>query len=121
MSGMTQILHVDLTTFGVWTVLSMAGELDVAGMPLLQQGMDEACGRTPPRVVVDLSAVTFMDSCGLGGIIRGWKQVAALDGHFVLAGPQPRVAKVFDMTGMRRAFKIYDSLDDLARSGNEES
>lgn len=121
MTGTTEILRVDVNTVGLWTVLSMSGELDVAGIPVLHQGVDEACAAgAPPRLVVDLSAVTFMDSCGLGGLVRAWKQVGAFDGRFVLVGLQPRVAKVFDITGMRRAFEIYESLDDLAHSRRED-
>jgi anti-sigma B factor antagonist len=117
MTGTAEILRVSSHMVGLWTVLELTGELDVAGLPALHQRVDEVCAvRTPPRLVIDMTAVAFMDSCGLGGLVRCWKRVGSLQGRFVLVGLQPRVARVLDITGMRRAFEIYDSLEDFTRS-----
>ncbi|HEX2315399.1 MAG TPA: anti-sigma factor antagonist [Thermomonospora sp.] len=114
MTGTAEILRVDVRTVGLWTVLDLRGELDVAGLPALQQRVDEVCaGRRPPRLVIDMSSVTFMDSCGLGALVRAWKRVGGMQGRFVLVGLQPRVARVLDITGMRRAFEIYDSVSEF--------
>ncbi|REF00174.1 STAS domain-containing protein [Thermomonospora umbrina] len=117
MTETAEILRVNVHTVGLWSVLGLSGELDVAGIATLNRRVDEACGaRTPPRLVIDMTSVTFMDSCGLGGLVRSWKRVGGLQGRFVLVGLQPRVARVLDITGMRRAFEIYDSLDDFTGS-----
>ncbi|MBA9005564.1 MULTISPECIES: STAS domain-containing protein [Thermomonospora] len=117
MTGTAEILRVEQHTVGLWAVLELTGELDVAGLPALQQRVEEiSAADGPPRLVIDMSAVTFMDSCGLGGLVRCWKRVAGMQGRFVLVGLQPRVARVLEITGMRRAFEIYDSLEEFTRS-----
>ncbi|SEF62011.1 anti-anti-sigma factor [Thermomonospora echinospora] len=117
MTGTAEILRVKSHPVGLWTVLELAGELDVAGLPALHRRVDEICAVcAPPRLVIDMTAVTFMDSCGLSGLVRCWQRVGGLQGRFVLVGLRPRVVRVLDITGMRRAFETYDSLEEFTRS-----
>lgn len=60
----------------------------------------------PPRVVLDLSQVEFLDSSGLGAIVGAMKQIGA-GRRLDLAGLTPTVQKVFRMTRMDTVFKIY--------------
>ena len=63
------------------------------------------------RVILDLSAVSFIDSSGLGAIVAVMKQ---LDDHrrLDLAGLSPMVDKVFRLTRMDTVFKLFPSLED---------
>lgn len=110
-----EILQVQHDVREDWVVLRLAGELDIAGLPAIRRTVSEICADHPrPDVVADLSAVTFMDSCGLNGLIKAWRQIAAQGGRFAVAGVQPRVARVFELTGMDRAFEMHDRPEDLA-------
>lgn len=65
----------------------------------------------PDRVILDLSAVNFIDSSGLGAIVAAMKQLGdhrRLD----LAGLTPVVDKVFRLTRMDTVFKLFPSLDE---------
>ena len=69
--------------------------------------------------MLDLSAVTFVDSSGLGAIVAAMKQVGAPQ-RLELAGLTRNVAKVFALTRMDRVFTIHDSiatLEGLADAG----
>ncbi|ACY98021.1 MULTISPECIES: STAS domain-containing protein [Thermomonospora] len=117
MANTAEILRVKTHRVGLWTVLELTGELDLAGLPALRRRVDEACAAPgPPRLVIDMAAVTFMDSCGLGGLVRCWKRVGERQGRFILVGLRPQVARVLDITGMRRAFESYGSLEEFTRS-----
>lgn len=78
------------------------------------QFKDDMRARTqggPDRVILDLSAVDFIDSSGLGAIIASMKQLGdrrRLD----LAGLSPTVAKVFRLTRMDSVFRLFGSVDD---------
>lgn len=61
--------------------------------------------------VIDISAINFMDSSGLGSIVAVLKQVGS-NGSVRLAGPQKAVNDLFDLTCMDRIFKIYTSVDE---------
>lgn len=61
-------------------------------------------------VVLDLSAVTFLDSSGLGALVAVMKLAGARRG-FALAGLTEPVAKVFRLTRMDSIFHIFSTAD----------
>ncbi|MBF9029565.1 anti-sigma factor antagonist [Rhodobacterales bacterium HKCCE3408] len=62
-------------------------------------------------VVLDLSAVDFLDSSGLGAVVAARKLLG--EGRpLELAGLSVAVAKVMQLTRMDRVFRIHDSLAD---------
>ena len=54
--------------------LILSGELDIATSPILAMHLDQV-PTAAGRIVVDMGAVTFMDSSGLGTLIRAAKRV----------------------------------------------
>lgn len=65
----------------------------------------------PQDVVLDLTAVTFIDSSGLGAIVATMKHLAP-DRRLILAGLTPPVDKVFRLTRMDSVFKMFMTLED---------
>ncbi len=79
--------------------LALAGELDIGSAPRLAEAMNEH-RQAKQAVVLDLARLTFMDSTGLGLLLRA-SQDAARDGWDLTLSrelPQP-VARLFDLTG----------------------
>ena len=69
----------------------------------------------PKKVVLDLSAVDFMDSSGLG-IIMGRRAFAdKLGAAFALADPSRRVARIIELAGLSRIIPI-----ETTQSGGKE-
>ena len=63
------------------------------------------------RVILDMSAVDFVDSSGLGAIVAAMKQLG--DGRRLdLVGLTPTVDKVFRLTRMDTVFRLFPCLDD---------
>lgn len=59
------------------------------------------------RLVVDLKAVRFIDSSGLGALLSGYKNAGLRHASLILAGLQPRVQAMFELTRLNRVFEIY--------------
>ena len=93
-------------------VVAVAGEIDVYTSPLLQERLVEVLRDGSSSIVLDLSAVTFLDSTGLGVLITGLKRCRSADGDLVLVTAQPNVLKVLEITGLNDVFKVHDSVDD---------
>lgn len=71
-------------------------------------------GRT--RVVIDLMAVNFIDSTGLGGLISCKMHSRENDVELSLCGLVPQVRKVFELVQMHQVFAIdEDRATALAR------
>ncbi len=107
-------VSLDSRTEGAWTVVSVAGELDLHTSPQLRERVLELTTGGARRIAVDLGGVTFMDSSSLGALITCLKRVRERDGELVLVGVQGPPAKVFALTGLDRVFDMLGSTAELA-------
>ena len=96
--------------------IKILGEVDHHGAKALREEMDDAIlEERPKKVVLDLSAVDFMDSSGLG-IIMGRRAFAAkLGAAFAIADPSRRVARIIELAGLSRLIPI-----ETTQSGGKE-
>lgn len=91
------------------TLVVLGGELDiytVAGFRQYLEGLDA----TATPLVIDLTDVTLLDSSGLGALVSLLNRVRAGDGKLGLVCPHRRLRRVFEITGLRRAFVFGDDL-----------
>jgi anti-sigma B factor antagonist len=100
--------------FAVWTnddeaTVYLQGELDLAVAPDVDVAIQRALRHTPRVLHLDLNAVTFLDSCGIAAIVRGWR-CAGPDTTVRLGPAQPSVERVLAITGVRDALAQGDSL-----------
>ena len=65
-----------------------------------------------PKLLLDLSAVTFLSSAALNNLVVLNKKVQNQNGKFVLVDVQPPVYEVFNITGLNRWFKVADSMEE---------
>ena len=72
-------------------VLPLEGEIDLHVSPRISTALAAMIEQKPPRLVVDLSKVTYIDSSGLAVLIEGMQNVEAYGGKFILAGIQENV------------------------------
>lgn len=94
-----------------WTVVSITGELDVTTRSELDMYLVALpSATTPPKIVVDLSRVDFMDTSALTTLMRHWKRVTANGGELRLAGANYRNARVLWITGIARKIGMFDDV-----------
>ena len=87
-------------------LLTVSGELDIETAPQLTKVLDWLCQQPHHQVTVDLRQVTFIDSSGLGALIRAQHALAAESGRLVLSGPSRPVHHLLDITGLGREFAL---------------
>ncbi len=86
--------------------------IDAAVAIQFKDRMRELTDAAPPRLLLDLSRVGFLDSSGLGAVVAAFKQ-AAPERKLELAGLSPTVEKVFKLTRMDSVFTIHKSAGDV--------
>ena len=68
------------------------------------------------NLIIDLTAVRFVDSSGLGALVSGFKNASARDGSLKLCCLQPQVRSMFELTRLHRVFEIFVSVDEAMES-----
>ncbi len=85
------------------TTLRVEGEIDCSSAPHLEAAIEQAL--SPGNdVLVDMSQVEFMDSAGLGALIRSYKMAAEAGGCVRIVNPSSAVARVLTITGQASRF-----------------
>lgn len=92
------------------TVLTVLEErLDASNSAELRDAILSQLEPEGRQLVLDLSQVSFIDSSGLGALLSGFKTANLRSGTLVLAGLQPRVQSMFELTRLHRVFEIFPS------------
>ena len=104
-------LRLDVREQGGWSILEVAGEVDVATAPRLREQLIALVNEQRYRIIVDLDAVDFIDSTGLGVLIGAVKRVRTNNGDLALVCTESRILKVFEITGLLSVFAIHDTVD----------
>lgn len=94
------------------TVVGAAGEIDVFTAPDLDAGLGEVIAAGGVRIVLDLTGVTFLDSTGLGVLVKSLKSVRAEQGWVRLVIGSQKIRKIFDITGLDAAMPLYDTVEE---------
>lgn len=92
-------------------VVSLAGELDLYNANAVRDALLECCAESPDRLIVDLSAVKFIDSTALGVLIEARTRMPNRRG-FLLASPGLETRRALEISGLDRHFSVHESLDD---------
>ncbi|MFH9979786.1 STAS domain-containing protein [Streptomyces sp. NPDC017179] len=101
---------------GEWSVLRVAGELDLVTSPVLRQRVHEVVAQGRHDLVLDLSEVFFCDSSGVGVLIAARRLIRSCQGRLRLILPArgavdgSHVNRVLGALGVRRLFDVYADL-----------
>ena len=94
-------------------VITVSGEVDLATSPELDTEIIAAIDSRATSVVIDLTDVSFMDSSGLGVIVRALKRCREAENDLDLVITNERVLKVFGITGLDQVIPIHASIQDI--------
>lgn len=96
-------------------VLEVRGEVDVSTAPELREKLLALAEQGRTVAVVDLSEVSFVDSTALGVLVSGVKRLRSSGGDLRLVVTQPRISKVFEITGLTDVFSIFATAEEAVR------
>jgi anti-sigma B factor antagonist len=98
---------------GPCTVLRLAGEADVT-TKALAAALDAAVARKPRLLLVEMSALTFIDSSAVHQVTRAYQRLKAEGGALALVSPSGPVARLLDLTQIDRVIPVYRSIEEAA-------
>lgn len=92
------------------TVVTASGALDFGSAEPLRAVLDEAVAQDKPRVVLDVSRVTFVDSTGLSLFVIGDRSARDRGGWLRLAGPAEQLRRLLHTTNLDSRLHVYDTV-----------
>ncbi len=97
--------------------LALSGELDFAGLDLLESELAPLERGSPPILILDLKELSFLDSSGLNIIVQANRRAADEGRRLVIVRGDHRVQRVFEWTGVTRSLEFVDSVEELPEAG----
>ena len=97
-------------------VCCVGGELVNQATPQVQEALDGIQARGGRRVIVDLCGVRLLESAGLGLLLLTSAQLQAAGGELIVVADDPRILRLFDVTGSGDRFRLERTLSEAVTS-----
>lgn len=89
------------------SVVALEGEIDLHESPNVREALKGLIEKKTPRVFVDLTEVSYVDSSGLAVLIDAMQRIQAYGGKFALFGLRKNVRTVFEIARLDQVFRIF--------------
>lgn len=102
-------------------VVRISGRIDPLTSPQLEEEFHRILSTGSPRMVVNLTEVTFISSTGLRVFLSALKNVKARRGDLKICGMDPNVEKIFKIAGFVSLFDILPTENEaIQKFGSEQ-
>lgn len=86
------------------------------GDELLREVINELLAEGWKKIIVNLRAVTIMDSSGMGELVSGWKVAKRFGATVKLLRPGPQVRRTLKLTQIMPLLEVFDEEDEALSS-----
>ncbi|MCC0175478.1 STAS domain-containing protein [Waterburya agarophytonicola K14] len=90
-------------------IIEPEGILDGTKTDDFQHQLDRSINSGVQAILVDFSNVTFMDSSGLGALVKALKSLKAAEVDLFLCSINDQIKMLFELTSMDEYFTILDN------------
>jgi len=104
-------MDIQVESVGDVRIVHVKGKVTFEYCPAFQRGLDSILGAGVRRVVIDFKEVPFIDSSGIGEVLRLFKKMRDANGEVVLANPNRKLRDLFSMYRFNQFMKITESTD----------
>lgn len=97
-------------------ILTVSGEIDLNQSPTLRTTLRAKAAAKTPCLLLDFSAVVYIDSSGLATLIEYYQSARAYAGKLALCSLAPRVRSSFDLVRLSEVFSIFPDQTTACRA-----
>ena len=102
-------------------IIEPEGILDGTKTDDLQHQIEHSVESGVHTILIDFSNVTFMDSSGLGALVKALKTLKAADVNLFICSINEQIKMLFELTSMDGYFSILDDREELNKQLQEKA
>lgn len=107
-------LYVENNQSNGWSTVRVMGEVDMSNAPELGDFLAQLVRTEKQSLALDLSGIEFMDSSGLGVLIKTHQLLAEQEQALILRSPSRQVIRTLEVSGLANVLSIDDSIEGVA-------
>ncbi|MGV0815438.1 STAS domain-containing protein [Mycolicibacterium boenickei] len=96
---------------GEVSVVTVAGTVDMLTAPQLEEAISSAAQSSPSAIVVDLSAVEFLASAGMGVLVAAHEKLGDT-ARFAVVADGPATSRPLKLVGIAEVVDLFATLDE---------
>jgi len=104
-------MDIQVESRGDRKIVRIRGKITFEHCPVLQAEFDKALNGGVSEVVIDFKEVPFIDSSGIGEILRVFRLVRERHGETVLINPNKKLRDLFTMYRFEKFMKIREEVE----------
>ena len=101
----------EVTDQGDRAIIALKGDIDLESSPAARELLLSNVARNR-NLLVDLSAVTYIDSSGVASLVEALQASRENGTDFALAAASESARRVLELARLDKVFTIYDTVDD---------
>ena len=105
-------MDIDVKEIGKVTVVAPHGDVDMAVADDVRARLTQLVDRGRAHLVLDLAAVMYIDSSGLGAVVAAMKHARAAGGDLKVCALEQDVRSVFEMTHLHTLLAVHATCQD---------
>jgi anti-sigma B factor antagonist len=110
-------MHIEQRTVGPVTIVDLKGRMTLGeGDELLRDKVNSLLHQGMKKIVLNMAEVPYIDSAGLGEIVRTYTTVSRQGGQMKLLSLTKRITDLLSITKLLTVFETFDSENDAIRS-----
>jgi anti-sigma B factor antagonist len=110
-------MKIDERRVGDVVILDLKGKITLGeGDELLKDKVNSLVNQGDKKIVLNLAEVPYIDSAGLGEVVRTYTTVSRQSGSLKLLKLTKRITDLLSITKLLTVFETYDSEDEAVRS-----
>lgn len=94
------------------SVCHVEGEIDINSSPAIKKSFDRLLSSKTPKIIVNFSKVTYVDSSGLATLVEILKNMRSYGGRLRLTNLSSKIKSLFEITKLDKLFEIIADEQD---------
>lgn len=108
-------MELRLNTIGKIKQIEITGKFDIESTEEFESLFNKQVEGNPELIAIDMGKLDYIDSSGIGSLIKSLNNLKNKKGKLVLVGMKPMIQNVFKLAKLDMFFEILSPIDFKAK------